>query len=271
MSKKPVEFLTRYGPWALVTGGSEGLGSEFAEQLARRGLNLVLAARRREALEGFARNLKSRHSVRIRTISLDLSNRASVGALTSQVKDLEIGLLVCNAASAPIGPFLEHSPETHQRLVDLNCLSPALLSHELGRGMAARGRGGVIFVSSMAGFQGGELVSHYGASKAYLRVLAEGLWVELGRQGVDVLACCPGIIRTPTYLKENPASPGRFAPPRMECGPVVSQTLHALGRGPVVVPGAANRAAVWITQRLLPRRAAIALTSRGTRAMYPGR
>lgn len=219
MSTKPAEFLSRYGPWAIVTGGSEGLGSEFAEQLARRGMNLVLAARRRGLLDDLARKLENRHRVLVRTIPLDLSDRASVGALTSSVKDLEIGLLVCSAASAPIGPFLELSPETHERLVDLNCFSPALLSHELGRRMAARGRGGIIFVSSMAGFQGGELVSHYAASKAYLRVLAEGLWIELGRRGVDVLACCPGIVRTSTFLRESPASPGSLLLLSWNAGP----------------------------------------------------
>jgi short-subunit dehydrogenase len=271
MQADSTKFVRRFGPWALITGGSEGLGAEFARQAAERGLNVALVARRPEVLQTFREELLGRYSVDVKSIALDLAAPGAVAALCGQVQGLDIGLLVCSAASSPLGDYLEVPAADHSRLVDLNCRVPALLSWELGRRMAARQRGGIILVSSMAGFQGTGFVAHYAASKAYVRVLAEGLWNELRGKGVDVLACCPGLVRTPTLFAGRPVRPSWLASPLMDCAPVVRQTLDALGRRPVVVPGTANRLTSWITQRLLPRRAAILLASRGTRAMYPSR
>ncbi|HUI71597.1 MAG TPA: SDR family NAD(P)-dependent oxidoreductase [Spirochaetia bacterium] len=269
MSQDSSRFFRSYGPWALIVGGSEGIGAEFARQIAARGLSLVLVARRQEVLHALAAELRSQHSVEIVVVSLDMAAPGSVDSLCAQVAELDIGLLVCSAASSPLGDFLDVPRDAHDHLVDLNCKVPTRLTWELARRMKPRGTGGIILVSSMAGFQGTGFVAHYAASKAYLLVLAEGLWNELHHLGIDVLATCPGLVRTPTLLDGHPVHPGWLASPLMDCGPVVAQTLRALGRGPVVVPGAANRISSWITQRLLPRRAAIALTSYGTRSMYP--
>jgi len=209
--------------------------------------------------------------VDVRAVPLDLSERGAVQALCDATANLDVGLLVCSAAASPLGDFLDVSLRDHERLVDLNCRLPSLLAWEFARRMAARGRGGVILLSSMAGFHGTGFVAHYAASKAYLRVLAEGLWNELRPRGVDVIACCPGLVRTPTLDAGRPVRPVWLASPLMESAPVVAQTLRALGRRPVVIPGLANRISSWITGHLLPRRAAIALSSMGTRAMYPGR
>ncbi len=271
MKDRSSKLVQRYGPWALITGGSEGLGAEFAAQTAGLGFDVALVARRPQLLHGFCDELRRRFSVNVKSIPLDLSSPGAVEALCGAVGDLDIGLFVCSAASSPLGDFLDVAAADHSRLVDLNCRVPALLSWELGRRMSARRRGGIILVSSMAGFQGTGFVAHYAASKAYVRVLAEGLWNELRGTGVDVLACCPGLVRTPTLFDGHPVRPSWLASPLMDCAPVVRQTLAALGRKPVVVPGTANRVASWITQRLLPRRAAINLASRGTRAMYPSR
>ena len=266
-----VMFLERYGPWALITGGSEGLGAEFARQLAARGMNLVLVARRPEVLQTLSSDLRGAFPIDILPLSLDMTQHDAVDLLCARTADLEVGLLVCSAACSPLGDFLEVSEEEHRRLVDLNCRVPALLSWRLGRKMTARGRGGIILMSSMAGFQGTGFVAHYAASKAYVRVLAEGLWNELRPRGVHVLACCPGLVRTPTLFDGHPVRPAWLASPLMDSAPVVKETLRALGRRPVAVPGTANRVSSWITQRLLPRRAGIGLASFGTRAMYPGR
>ena len=262
-------WLARYGPWALITGGSEGLGAEFARQVAGRGLDVVIVARRGDVLARFCAELRERFSVDVRTIQLDLSQPGAVAALSDQVRELDVGLLVCSAALSPLGDFLQLPAEDHARLVELNCRVPALLSWEFGRRMVARGRGGIILLSSMASFQGTGFVAHYAASKAYLRVLAEGLWNELHDKGVDVLASCPGLVRTPTLLDGQPVRASRLAPPVMDCAPVVRHTLAALGRRPVVVPGTVNAMVSWITQHLLPRRFAITLTSNGTRSLYP--
>ena len=156
------------------------------------------------------------------------------------------------------------------RVVDVNCRGPLLLAHALGREMAARGRGGILLMTSLAASQGNPLLASYAASKAFELVLAEGLWAELRPRGVDVLACCAGRVRTPTYEGSAPRDPGPLAPAVMEPDAVARAALSALGRGPVVIPGLANRLAAFLTSRLLPRRTAVALVSRSTRAMYPG-
>lgn len=144
-------FLQRYGPWALITGGSEGLGAEFARQLAARGMNLVLVARRPQVLQKLSSELRGAFSVDVLPLPLDMTHHDAVDSLCARTAGLEVGLLVCSAACSPLGDFLEVSEEDHRRLVDLNCRVPALLSWRLGREMTARGRGGIILVSSMAG------------------------------------------------------------------------------------------------------------------------
>ncbi|HTN53663.1 MAG TPA: SDR family NAD(P)-dependent oxidoreductase [Anaeromyxobacter sp.] len=262
-------FRERYGPWALVAGASEGLGEAFARALAARGLDLVLVARRAAPLRALAARLRREHGVEARAVAIDLSRRPGPAALLRAVARLEIGLLVAGAARSPIGPFLALPPAELDGMLDLNCRAPACLALGLGGRMAARGRGGIVLLGSMAGFQGAARVAHYAATKAYLQVLAEGLWAELGPAGVDALACCAGPVRTPTFERSAARRIGLLAPPVMEADAVAAETLAALGRGPIVIPGTRNRCAAALTTRLLPRRTAVALVSAATRAMYP--
>ena len=254
----------RYGPWALVAGASDGIGAAFATALAGYGLNLVLVARRADLLEALSDSLIRQHGVAVRTVAADLATADGLDAFLESTVD--VGLLVCNAALAPVSAFDDLSPETVGAMVELNVHAAARLTHAYGRIMLDRGRGGIILLSSMASLQGTALVAHYAATKAYLRVLAEGLWYEWRPRGVDVLACCPGLVATPTYRRGSP-TPGRLVPPPMHPDAVVRQALAALGRRPVVVPGWRNRVAAGIAAHL-PRRAAIALASRQTAAMY---
>ena len=262
--KQAVPTKQRYGPWAAVVGASDGIGAAFAEALAARGLDVVLVARRAAPLEDLAARLKSVHNVRTRALAADAATAAGIEAIAAAPE--EIGLLVVNAALDPIGPFDDLTPSDLDAMVDLNCRAAAQLSHAFGGAMLARGRGGVILMSSMASLQGSAVVAHYAATKAYLRVLAEGLWYEWRPAGVDVLACCPGLVRTPTYDRASPR-PGRLVPPPMKPEAVAAAALAALGRRPVVVPGRRNRVSAALAQ-LLPRRAAIALVSRQTTFMF---
>ena len=271
MARSATSFADRYGPWALVAGGSEGLGAEISHQLAARGLNLVLVARRAELLATVSAEIAQRHGVSVRHHAVDLADETALARLVGELGELEIGLLVCNAALSPIGEFLDHAPELHARILAVNCRAPSLLVRAFAPGMVARGRGGIVLVSSMAGIQGTALVAHYSATKAYLRVLAEGLWHELRPRGVDVLACCAGPIDTPTYRKEAPAELSWLALPPLPPAVIVRGALQALGRRPVVFPGLTPTLAAWLSQRVLPRKAAIALASAGTRSMYRSR
>lgn len=259
-------FAERYGPWALVVGASDGLGAALATQLARRGVHLVLTARRRTLLDGVAHGLRSAHGIETITVPADAGHADGLNDILHAVNGVDVGLVICNAASAPVGAFLDLTTGQLDATLDLNCRSAARLAHAMGPRLVARGRGGFVLVGSLAGLQGSALVAQYAATKAYLRVLAEGLWAEWKPLGVDVLACCPGLVRTPTYEASAPAR-SRLAPAPMPPDTVARQALDALGRRPVLIPGLANRYGARVLG-LLPRRAVIAVVSSQTRAMY---
>lgn len=257
-------FRERYGPWALVAGASAGLGEAFARLLAARGLHLLLVARRREALEGLAVELRRAHGVEARAVPLDLARADLAAEVGRAAAGLEVGLLVYNAAHSAIGPFVERPLEEHLRVIDVNCRGPLTLAHLLGGQMARRGRGGLVIMTSLAASQGNPLLASYAASKAFDLILAEGLWSELRGAGVDVVACRAGATRTPGYAASRP----RRRVPLMEPEAVARRALEALGGGPETVAGALNRVAAFAFGRLLPRRASIEIMGRATRRLY---
>lgn len=265
-------FRARYGRWAVIVGGSDGLGAAFAAELAARGLDLVLVARRENVLDEVAGRLHDTYGVEVRTLVLDAATAGAADEIARRTADLDVGLVVCNAALSPTGPFLDTPPGELDRVLDLNCRLATNLAQLMGARLVERGRGGLVFLSSIAGFQGTAMVAQYAATKAYLRVLAEALWTELAPHGVDVVVTCPGRVHTPTFDGSRPQALGRYnrlAPPVMAAEPVVRETLAALGRRPVVIPGRLNRLAAFAAVRLLPRRSVVALASDATRSMYP--
>ena len=183
---------------------------------------------------------------------------------------MEIGLLVCNAASAYTGPFFRASLDDYQRILDTNCRAPLSLMHWLGGRMASSGRGGILVMSSLSAFQGSAYVAAYAATKAFLLNLSEALGQELKSRGVDVLVCCAGPTRTPNYLDSKPEGVGPGAL-EMEPEAVAEQALRALGRKPLVVPGALNRLSYFLLSRLLPRGWAVRLLAASTGSMYAER
>ena len=258
--------MWRYGPWAVVVGASDGIGAAFAEEIATRGGNVVLVARRQKPLDELSERLRTAHGILTRVVVADAGTPEGISAVAGLSDD--IGLLVCNAALAPVRPFLQLTPEELDAMLDLNCRSAANLAHAYGARFRNSGRGGIVLLSSMAGDQGSALVAHYAATKAYLRVLAEGLWAELRPHGVDVLASCPGLVRTPTFERTHAAPPGRMVPPPMPPRTVARETLNALSRGPSFIPGRRNRL-LGSVARMLPRRRAVLLASRETGRLYP--
>jgi len=249
------DFPTRYGPWALIAGGSEGIGRSFAGALAARGLRLVLTARRAEVLEQSAAEIRARHGVEVATHAVDLTAPDLAQRLDAIVGAREIGLLVYNAgATHGAELFLEQPVENALNLVRLNCLGPLLLAHRLGRAMRDRGRGGVILMSSMAGLVGAGYVATYAATKAFDTALAESLWFELRGAGVDVLGLIAGATQTPAMARSGAAFGG---PTARDAGPqgelpnldamspdeVAREALEHLGSGPTWIAGAKNREA----------------------------
>lgn len=259
-----IDFRARYGSWALIAGASEGLGAEFARQVAARGLHVILVARRQEVLERLAEQLRQDYGVQMRIFAQDLADEEAARRLVEQVQELEVGLLIYNAAISKIGLYLDIPLEDHLREIAANCRTPMALAYLLGHLMQARGRGGIILMSSMSASQGSPYIANYGATKAYNQVLAEGLWDELRARGVDVLAVLPAAVKTPNYLASQPAG----APSALEPGVVVAAALRALGKQPTVIPQWAYRLAGGFMQHVLTRKAAIRLMGTSTRSMY---
>jgi hypothetical protein len=255
----------------LVLGASEGIGAAFAHELARRRVSVAVVARGAGNLEALAGRLRQEHGVAVRTVSCDLAESDSAERVAGQVQDLEIGLVVYNAASSSVGRFLATPLEAHLRAVDVNARGPVAFAHRFGGPMAKRGRGGILLMSSLTGFQGTPLVASYGATKAFNLVLAEGLWDELREQGVDVLACCAGATLTPGYLSVTPGGPvASFAPKPQEPADVVREALATLGRRAFVITGRGNRIVSFVMRRLLSRRRAVATIGREMRRRYGG-
>jgi len=226
----------QYGPWAVIAGGSEGVGAEFALQLAESGINLVLLARKPEALESTAQQCRG-HGVDVRTLAVDLVERTAVEKVTAATDDIEVGLLIYNAgANTCSAEFLDAELTDFQAVIDLNITTMMALVAHYGRAMRARRRGGIMLVGSMAGYLGSARHTVYGGVKAYGRIFAEGLWLELREHNVDVLELVLGVTRTPAMqrLGLNFDLPGlRVAEP----ADVAREGLAHLGNGPVHVAG----------------------------------
>ncbi len=263
-----MNFLQSYGSWAIVAGASEGLGAEYAKALALRGLNLILIARRAELLQSLAAELSEKYKVRTKPLVLDLSLPDAAEQIVQQTMDLEIGLLVYNAAFSAVGPFLERSMNDHMREIHTNMHAPFKLVYLLGQHMLSRGRGGIILMSSLSAFQGSAYISTYAATKAFNIVLAESLWEEWRERGVDVMVCISGAVKTPNYVSSQPTKIGGLGDMTMSPGEVVHEALDALGREPYIIPGRMNRLASFVMRHLLPRKAAIKFMGRTLRGMY---
>jgi short-subunit dehydrogenase len=197
MPTAPVDLLERYRPWAVVAGGSEGVGRSFAVQLADAGLDLLLLARKPEPLEQTAAECRER-GVEVRTLSVDLTAPDAVARVVAAAEGLEVGLLVYNAgANTHSEEFLDGDLAEFQKVVDLNITTPLALVQHFGRPMRERGRGGILLVGSKASSVGSVRHTVYGGVKAFGKTFAEGLWVELRDHGVDVLELVLGVTRTP--------------------------------------------------------------------------
>ncbi len=250
-----MDFQQKYGPWALIAGASEGLGQAFTEAIAARGLNLILIARRSAVLESLAHELRERHGVETRCLSEDLANPDLNIVVEESTRDVEVGLIVYNAAYVPTGLFAETDEESLQRVVRTNVLGPVIVLRKLVPLMLERKRGGVVLMSSVAGFQGVPLLAGYAASKAFTTSLGESLWGELRHEDIDVVSCCSGAVPTPGYRRSYKQDvPGMLSPNR-----VAEQTLRSLEKGPRLIPGTINRVVSQILNRLLSRRQAISI------------
>jgi short-subunit dehydrogenase len=201
-----LDVKARYGGWVLVAGASAGLGAAFARESARLGFDVVLLARRADALEETAASIRAEHGVATRCIVADLAQDDIAGVVAAETADLDVGVLVYNAAAELYGPFLTLDHDSHRTNIAVNCFTPTVLAEHFGARMRDRGRGAIAIVSSLAALQGARYLTIYAASKAYELILAEGLWEELGDCGVDALAYVVGATVSTSWYGAAPSA-----------------------------------------------------------------
>jgi short-subunit dehydrogenase len=252
------------GPWALIAGGSEGIGACLAHELAARGVNLALVARKAGPLEQTAAEIRSRHGVEVRTLALDLTAADAVSRIDRLVDGCEIGTLVYNAgATHSVKPLLDTPEADALAVVRLNCLTLVQVVYRFATSMRARGGGNILWFGSGAGACGAANISVYSAAKAFVERLAESLWYELAPHGVRVLCLVPGLTKTPAMERAGFRAAAGF---EVEDPAVVARAaLDHLGDGPVQVrPGLAP---ILDALGSMPRAARVKAMSDATAAM----
>ena len=247
------EFQKKYGPYALVSGASAGIGQEFARQLAGRGLNLILVSRRQAMLDAFAAELQAVYNVRARSIALDLTADGAPARLAESTSDIDLGLVVLNAGSLTAGPFLAGDLAQELKLIQLNVTSTVEMAHRFGNRLRERSRGGLILLSSVAGYGAFPYQANYAASKAYVASFGLALHEELASSGIDVLVLAPGPTKTEGFVGAEGIDFSKLPLPAMTPTSVVRAALNGLGRKAIVIPGVMNRISDALGKYVLPR------------------
>ena len=244
--------IKRYGPWALVTGASQGIGEGFARELARRGYDLVLVARRAAKLEQLAAELTADAGIQTHIVTADLSVPGAGRQIVDAVSHLDVGLLISNAGAARMGGFLQNTIEDLRADLHLNALSHLELVHAFASRLRTEGRpGGVLLVSSTASLQPMALGANYSGAKAFVYNLGESLHRELAEIDIDVTVLLPGPTDTAGLNHRDDIAMGNLPMPAMTVETLVRQGLSALSRRKAShIAGAMNR---W-SARLMPRR-----------------
>jgi short-subunit dehydrogenase len=221
--------IEKYGPWALIVGGSEGIGAAFARKLAAKKFNIVLVARKEPPLLELATELRAT-GVEVRTLSADLSRPDVLEKVRTLTDDIAIGYLIYMAGANSIrGNIVELEPQVYRTVIAVNVLAPVEFAHHYGSRMKDRGRGGIILSGSLSNFIGSATLAAYTASKAFSRIFSEALWAECKPMGIDVLHIVVGFTATPamerlgidTSTAQSPAEVAQEALDNMENGPLL--------------------------------------------------
>lgn len=257
------DLKTRFGPTALITGASDGIGRAFAEALAAEGFDLVLVARRETVLHELALELSGRHAVVVEVIVADLSNPHGVAEVLARTQALPIGLLVAAAGFGSIGAFVERDAATETNMVDLNCRSVVALTHGIASRMAAAGRGGIVLFGSLVGFQGVPGSATYAATKGFVQGFAEALMVEMRPHGITVLSVAPGPVGTGFAARSGMQMRQAETPET-----VARVALTALPRGGTVRPGFLAKLLGW-SLGMMPRWGRVRVLGQIMKGMTP--
>jgi short-subunit dehydrogenase len=256
------DFRERYGPTAVVTGASSGIGEQIARQLAARGLDLVLIARRANLLDQLAAELQSQHSVNVHAFAVDLTDVAAVDQIVAHCAGRNIGLVVSNAGLGVKGLHHKQDVAALADMVAVNCTAPTLLAHAFTPQLIERGHGCLLFVGSIESVGGFPFSAAYSASKAYVDALGEALWGELRAHGIDVVVIAPG--STETEIHQHQGIDTNALTAVMTPAAVATLALDHLTSGPHYTTGMVNKALVALLSAM-PRRMRIRASGMGMR------
>lgn len=246
--KEKSRLHEKYGPWALVTGASSGIGKSVAENLASAGFHLTLVARRKADLEIQAEYYRNKFGVECFVHKEDLSDINAPARVAKATANLRVGLVVLSAGFGTSGEFHRGDLQSEIEMLRVNGETVMRLCHYFGGQFAYQKRGGIILLSSLVAFQGVPYAAHYAATKAYVQSLGEALAVELKSHGVDVLVAAPGPVASGFGQRAqmqmgNPPDAARIGAP----------ILRKLGRGYLVMPGALSKLLIF-SLKTVPRR-----------------
>ncbi|WP_258097241.1 SDR family NAD(P)-dependent oxidoreductase [Marinoscillum pacificum] len=260
--------LDQFGPWALVTGASSGLGKEFAHQLAQQGFNLVLVARRQALLQKLSQTLIEKYGIETLVIKVDLSDPNEVDHLIHSTKHLEVGLLVSNAGSGHPGEFIHKQEDDLLKMINTSVIAHLKLVHHFSPHMARKRKGGILLVSAMGASHGLPFMSNDAGTRGYINSLGLGLHEELKRYGVYLTVMITSPTKTPivSHLGFNE---NKMPAPPLSTAQAVTETLTALRKNKsTIIPGRLYRIMNAIVPSSISRRMFGKMLAEGNNIKY---
>jgi uncharacterized protein len=247
------DFSERFGQWGFVAGAAEGIGAAYCEELARKGLNVILVDVRQPEMEALTLTLERNYHIMTRQLVLDLSHVGAPDRCMEIIKETGCRLVIYNAAYSRVKPFLFAERQELDLYINVNARTPLHLVYLFSEELKRTGKpGGLLLMSSLAGMWGTKFVASYSGTKGFNLNLAEALSYELKPYGISVSVCCAGATATPGYLGSNPVY-GFIRPSVMKPGRVAEIALKKLGKKTVIIPGFNNRLTYFFLARILPR------------------
>jgi len=224
----------KYGPWAVIAGASDGTGEGYARQLAALGINVMLIARRKPVLDALAAEIRDAHGVETRVLVQDLMASGASANILQAASDLDVGLYVSNAGADGVGAsFLGNPPSRWRGMINMNVDTVMEVTHALATKMVARGRGGILLMSSMSALGGLPWLTMYSATKSFELGFAEALWGELIDTGVDVLVVLAPLMDTPCFRRNIAGTNFDIEQAAHKPDDIVREALATLPHGPV--------------------------------------
>lgn len=244
-------FKDSYGDWALITGASSGIGKALATEIANKGLNIVLVARKHPQLLEVSTELRNNFNVSTCVIQADISKSSGINEVIQATKDLQIGMLVLSAGIENNGLFTSNDIDFETKVVDLNIISTLKLTHHFAKKMERLRRGGILFVSSLTGHMASPYFSNYASTKSYVLNFGSSLYAELKPKGVDVSILSPGVTNTPMSAKMG-IDWSQTNVPVMEPNEVAKDTIRNFGKKLSIIPGRTNKIMAFMAKKIIP-------------------